>query len=514
MKYMINKNLISRKSVFFSSFLLSAFCFLLFGCSNTGPQSGSLSGTIHLEGETDYSNITIGVYDLAVLDPDIVEANQKWPHIGVIINQHTEFDHRFGTLIKTGETDASGYFEINDIPTGIYNIVAIKDSFGFRYVYNVIINENDNHMTNDPMTNDFYTLYPETTISDDISSPTTWQSDHHYVIEQDIIVDDELTIEPGAVVRLNEGVKMYIYGDLTAVGQEDNFIWFTVNDSILPLAPSPPRPVSLSPRHSLSPSPPRSLPLSQFNRIELDGTLNKQVSYCKFDHAGTGLLSKVNGFEISDCIFRDSQCGFKAEGVDSTFCSNLLCENITGGSEAGIYFSHVTEGCIEKNIVNNCENGIKIKDGSSPDIENNICLNNSFSIELYSSNSNVRNNELNNNERGIRVCGPKSPEILYNNIKSETGILIGFDIYYVDATPIFNNNNIKSYNYCIYTYPFNRDTINAKNNYFYTTNANEIGNLIFDMNDVIPDQQQYYGIVNYEPFLIQEYPYAGIQDNK
>jgi len=53
-------------------FLLFSFCFLLIITCTTQPQSGSLSGTIHLEGETDYSNITIGVYELATLDPDIV----------------------------------------------------------------------------------------------------------------------------------------------------------------------------------------------------------------------------------------------------------------------------------------------------------------------------------------------------------------------------------------------------------------------------------------------------------
>ena len=55
----------------------------LLSCT-TSPQSGSLSGTIQLQGESDHSGIIIGVYELAELDPDIVEANQKWPHIGVI----------------------------------------------------------------------------------------------------------------------------------------------------------------------------------------------------------------------------------------------------------------------------------------------------------------------------------------------------------------------------------------------------------------------------------------------
>ena len=55
----------------------------LISCT-TEPQSGSLSGTIQLQGEADHSGITLAIYQLSTLDPDIVEANQKWPHIGVI----------------------------------------------------------------------------------------------------------------------------------------------------------------------------------------------------------------------------------------------------------------------------------------------------------------------------------------------------------------------------------------------------------------------------------------------
>ena len=81
--------------------------FFLSCTSSTGSATGTLTGNIHLENQEDHSGIIIGIYELAELDPDIVEANQKWPHIGVKITQHTEFDHRFGTLVKTGETDAS-----------------------------------------------------------------------------------------------------------------------------------------------------------------------------------------------------------------------------------------------------------------------------------------------------------------------------------------------------------------------------------------------------------------------
>ena len=84
----------------------------------TSPQSGSLSGTIFLDGQENHSEITVALYDLAELDPDIVAINEEYPHIGVIINQTTEFDHRFTNLTKYTQTDANRNFKIKDIPTG------------------------------------------------------------------------------------------------------------------------------------------------------------------------------------------------------------------------------------------------------------------------------------------------------------------------------------------------------------------------------------------------------------
>jgi len=510
-------------------FLLFSFCFLLIITCTTQPQSGNLTGTVQLAGEADHGGIVIGVYELAELDPDIVEANQNWPHIGVIINQHTEFDHRFGTLVKTGETDASGYFEINDIPTGNYNIVVIKNGYGFRYIYNVQINDGNNSLENFltekrkkekgkskkadndedssfnllPLSFNLnksradLTLYPETIIYSDITTPTTFESHHHYIIEQDIIVDAELTIEPGAVIRLNEGVKMSIYGDLTAVGQEDNFIWFTSNDSIN------------SSSFFRSPSSDR---LSEYKVIELDGTINKEVSFCKFEHAGTGLLNHVNGFSISDCIFRNSSCGFKSECVDSTFCSNLLCENITCGNEGGIYFTNVDSGIIEKNILMSNSTGIKVKDNTNPEISNNYFYLNEFGAELWSSNSSFIHNELLGNIYDLRVCGPTSPEIRLNNFESNIGVYIGYNCIYPNAIPEIHFNNLINCNYAIYGTAFNSITINAENNYFGTTDPLTIEELIRDKNDILPTTPYYetFGIVNYNPFLTQECPHAGI----
>jgi len=525
--FIFKKSPFILKKLPFTFYLLS---FILIVSCTTSPQSGSLSGNICLEGEVDHSGITVALYDLAELDQDIVDINEEYPFIGVKISQTTEFDHRFATLTKYTETDANGNFKIKDIPTGRYNMVAMKDSFGFRYIYEVSINEGDNALEeqskkekgknkkvnieeNDSFNLSPFTfnlnkseadiiLYPETHISSDIDTTTTWHSSHHYIIEDDIYISGDLTIEPGAVIRLNEGVKLTISGDLTAIGEEENMIWFTSNDLSRRIRQPAEKTDSLI---SLYPYIPYT-----FNRVELIGSLNKQVSFCKFTQAGTGLLNKVNGFSISDCIFRNSACGFKSEGVDSTFCSNLLCENITGGS-GGIYFSsYIDGGNIKNNVCSNCVSGIKIYNHSNPEVKNNYINNCNTGIDIsYSSSPEVHNNEIYGLGIGVHVLENSCPKIEKQVIRTNFGIVS--EKYYIPIEIHYNNFNCSQYVIKIIPHGGGYGVdINAENNYFGTIEENEIQNLIYDKNDVDESQQQYYGIVDFEPFLTQEYPYAGI----
>jgi len=505
-----------KNALFFSFFLFPLI--LLISCTSTGPQTGSLSGTINLEGQADHSGIVIGIYEPADLDPDIVEANTNWPHIGVIINQHTEFDHRFSTLLKTGETDASGYFKITDIPTGSYNVVAIKNGFGFRYIYEISISEGNNGLSAknkdkrskiksenstdvlnlsslvfdlNNRTSDF-TLYPETIINSDITAPTTWQTDHHYIVEQDITVGDELTIEPGAVVRLNQGKEITSYGSFNAVGEYENFIWFTKNDGFSENL------YSIEPDSNYF-----------WDKVTLESYSQAQVRWCKFDWANIGLFNHINGFNISDCIFKENQCGFKVEGVDSTFCSNLLCLDIYNEEQAGIYYSQVSEGLIEKNIMNDCKNGMLIKDESDPEVENNYLENCQIGIEIsYHSSPEVHNNEVCGFDYAIYIAHWSDPIIEKNNVNATVGIRM-YNFGYRQSEIHYNNLNCSKYAIELradhYT-PIYYD-VSAENNYYYTNSESEIETLLYDKHD---GHEFIEGEIIYKPYLTTLNIYSGI----
>jgi hypothetical protein len=85
---------------------------LLAGVCTKNPTSsltGTLTGTVKLEGQRDHSGVTVALYELAELDTSIVRLNQEYPNVAFPIFQVTEFDHRLagaGFLCSGKGTDS------------------------------------------------------------------------------------------------------------------------------------------------------------------------------------------------------------------------------------------------------------------------------------------------------------------------------------------------------------------------------------------------------------------------
>lgn len=579
----------------------------IFSCdTSTEVSKGSLTGTVSLEGQSDFSDITVALYDLAYLDTTIVRINNQYPQIGVHINQHTEFDHRLQSPIKSTETLADGSFELTKISTGTYNLVAQKENFGFKYIYNVTINKGENeisqtrnsvsekgkekreknnslltslsgrsdaksdHLSHSvtkltpqpPLLNTIegelnndgviltslarsslkegsqlpfpislrtsdLTLYPETHISGNIFNNIVVASDHHLIIDDDTVFipnTSSLTIHPGAVIRINPGVDLTIHGTLTAQGEEDNMFWITSNhgfdnsqltSSVISTPFDKLRTGSMEKSNSQLNTHNSTLSnreIELYNSMELSSIAtveNDLITWGKWDYANTSLLNQVNNLHMQNGIFRKSQSGFNSAEVDSTFCNNLLCENIVNASEAGIYYNNVNNGTIEKNVVSNCEVGLKNKNYCSPTIKNNYILECSTGLEIsYYSLTQLVNNEFNDCYYGVFVKESSSPLIYYNNINAN--ICIRTQYNYSNGFEA-NNNNLQ---YILYSFQIGWRTyidISAENNYFFTIDDEVIQESIYDNNDIEPSQQQYYCFVNYIPFLNQIEQNAGIQ---
>ena len=95
---------------------------LSFACSKspTRPDTFSLAGTVHLEGQEDHSGVMVALYHLVELDTAVVRLQKEFPFVGVPISQQTEFDHRMGEAVYMIKTKSDDSFHFSEVEKNIF----------------------------------------------------------------------------------------------------------------------------------------------------------------------------------------------------------------------------------------------------------------------------------------------------------------------------------------------------------------------------------------------------------
>jgi hypothetical protein len=150
----------------------------------------------------------------------------------------------------------------------------------------------------------------ETYVEGHITSDTTWNAyGSPYVVEGHVYVDDgiSLDIEPGVEVMFDGYYTLYVSGNLTAVGDETNYICFT--------------------SYSSNPSE------SDWYGIKPYGAQCFRFEYCNISYAKYGIsyFGRHFDYPINNCTFWDNERGLYLSG----------CENLT---ISDIYAKHNSEG--------------------------------------------------------------------------------------------------------------------------------------------------------------------------
>jgi hypothetical protein len=252
--------------------------------------------------------------------------------------------------------------------------------------------------------------------------------------------------------------------------------------------------------------------LALYNSMQLSPLATVEddlIEWGKWDWGNTCLLNKVNNVTMQNGIFRNGGSGYKNYITDSNIACNLNTQNLNSPNYGGIFFENTNNGQINNNIVINCSNGIKDKEGNDGFIENNYVANAFNCIALsYSNDYNVSHNNMQSNENGIYCANSSSALINNNQICADSTIVI-YKLYFSNIEIEYNNLKYLK-NSISLTYNIYNDVI-AKNNFFYTVESMQILNSIYDKN--APDAEDYYifGEVLYEPFLINELTNVGIQ---
>jgi len=451
-------------------YLILIFSVVLVVSCTTSSSSGnaSLAGTISLLNSDDHSGVTVVLYNLAYLDTTLVRINQEYPHIGVIITQETEFDHRLQTPVKFTQTDLAGNFKLEGIRPGKYNLALLKEGYSLKYVYNIHLSEGSNTLSTpnskstsvshckelvdeaifnskldnssvvknalnsssvSSVANMFY-LYPSVLIPPVVSIPITFQTGVQYNFPQNTIITAPVTIEPGTILAVGVNRKIDFHSTIST--PETGIRWW------------------LTSAHSINALPDllenSKLDNVLFDRINILGTSQITLQNGKVSFLKDGLNISPNNSIYTNIR---AQHGFSHANVNSdnhTF-SNVL---VTDFSQRAHMFSG--SSVIEKNIFYNNVENILLSENEAI-VQNNYFHSNYVAVRPFYGSINIKNNNFENNDYSISTVA-SNPLIEYNNFYGSKTYCIQTHKHYIHAfydysNPVIKNNNLLGNNIMI-----------------------------------------------------------------
>jgi len=468
--------------------VLASAILVLCHCSNpSSPSTGTVTGTVVLENQTDNAGVTVKLYAPAEIDPDLADLQSLHPNIGITLNQKVIFDHRLADLIATANTAANGSYSLKNLPIGRFVLVAEKDGFGHQKRCDVTVKASSE--TAIPEIN----LLEEKELSGTLIANTALEAHRHYLVIGDVTVPSyiTLTIEPGVHIKFDGYYTLLINGRMEAVGTEEDMIVFTSQKQV----PSK----------------------DDWKRIEFSSSgQGSEMCWCKIEYATSGIYGKAVPLSLSHNVVKNStENGIL---IFSTFTMPVeVKNNLIINSNKGLWLEDVGNGTIENNIAfENQELGIGCQQ-SSPLLKNNLCMANEYGLYLvYNSNAQCRNNVLLNNDWGMACGGDSKPLLRLCNFtdNSQGAIHIFIPPRGSRAQPTIRYSNFEEQTILIRVTggpqaPNDLD-IDATNNFWGGFSVEEIDRLILDKSDATPDLAPYVAQVFYLPMETAEIDSAGL----
>lgn len=490
---------ISRSCKLILMSFLSSLLLIVSACdSSTSPKTGTINGIVILVNDTDnpdldpvdFSGVTVTLYALALLDTALVNSMNLHSAIGFPVSQQTEFDHFYGQSLRSASTNAGGHFLIDGIQPGTYNIVISKEGWGYSYLleHDVTVVNNDNSLN--------ITLYPETTMASVITESSVFKADHIYRFSSDCITTQEcnLTIERGATLILDEGTSFDIYGGLSVVGDENEYIRIISSGA-----------------------------QARFNRFSIQPSayvIDNNLSGIIISRSVQGLLISHSNIELRYIRGNNSVSSISLQSASGISVANVVVTDCDGVDTGSIQLYGSSNFTIANSILISNTQAIKFRVSANGVIENVAFINNS-------------EYDINNNDQSdgliIKWCDfigsntalwntyHSTAIISYCNFESIQGVINDNGR---NSMVQVNNCNFACSDYAIKTrvyYYGNTDElhIDASMNYWGTTSESEIQQLIWDRFDESPDINYYeflLGVVDYQPYLTRSVTSAGVQN--
>ncbi|MCD4828948.1 MAG: hypothetical protein K8R90_05910 [Candidatus Cloacimonetes bacterium] len=453
------------------SLMLAAIFLSGCGGDSTEPSSNSIIGQVLLDGETDHSGITIAVY-ATPQDSELEAIRHQYPQTGMSLSNPL-FDHRFHTPLATIETDADGNFKISGLSIAEYIVVAFKSDFGFRYFYYQIPGARNDWPVN-------VALYPETPLSGSLTNGYTFESEHHYIVTQNLWLTGSQTFvfEPGAWFRIDPNMTVDVSAPISLQGNAQSPFHITSNDGLTAFS------------QGLDPA-----GLSKYYQVKLGSDAQPQggiIEWGLFSLGQKGLDVQVNSVTMRNCLLEHCFNGVVFSLVQEAHCTNLLVRDNNHTGAIGIAFETLETGSLAHNVILGNATGMKVQTHYMGSIEDNLFQSNTTGLEFNQTVSTINNNEFYQNSY-VDVLfshnqNPTTDELtVHHNVFGSNSSMRSRELnqFYSPSMLHINYNEFNSSAWFIYLYGYGGDEdVNARYNYFDGLNSeSDIKERVWDRDD-------------------------------
>jgi parallel beta-helix repeat protein len=269
----------------------------------------------------------------------------------------------------------------------------------------------------------------DTPVSGHISTNTTWTlANSPYWVEGDIIVDNgaTLTIEPGVEVKFNGYYGLYVDGNLTAVGTENDKIKFTSNSS--------------TPQYSdwsgiyIRSGGHCDIECSEIkyadDGIKISGSSHNKIENCNLQFNSDSIfLDGGCNATVSNCNISNTGCGIILYYSSNNKISNC---NISSTTDRGLFLaSSLNNSVTNCSISKSDDYGINLWNSSDNNIERCKITSSSPGVHLEdSTNNTLTYNQMwyNGKASNLKVDGDKKQH--FNHRINTSNTINGIPLYY------------------------------------------------------------------------------------
>ncbi len=211
--------------------ILAFVLFMGAGCSSPNDDDTSrtvtFSGVVSLEKADEHSGVQIMLFKVQPMDTALTHLMERYPKVGFPIGQQSEFYWRMEHVDYQTQTDAQGQWQIENVKQANYHVVAYKEGYGWRVLYE----QNGTQPCN-------FNLKKEIVWQGTIDSPYSVPAESYVKVVGSVEFKQGLVVNSGVIIEFMNGengrtnIDVQITGDVLLNGSATQPIVIVADDSV------------------------------------------------------------------------------------------------------------------------------------------------------------------------------------------------------------------------------------------------------------------------------------------